>query len=818
MYRAQLLRKLGEAPTERLEASTCPTFSSSSPGLVLAAPDACYFGSVRPALPQIARGAPCGAPSQLKQLAEPRTLLAATFPLLSRSESAESSPVSYPSSAPSAGACAPAASSAPPADAAPGVASAGTQTEPAPDDLQGTAGLQPRAGAAKETSGMEPPLAGVDDFAAGRSGAEEDDVEDLSGWPTALVLDSDNEGDTDCISKGEEAHTEDEGCQVDWSTADEKDDDEQRLSASVAQIIRGGGAVAEYSRDAHAEGGASAKACGDAAEELCVGHADCTALEFCLRSFRRRVFLPRSKRLPGHQTVIIFDWDDTLLCTSFLNVYCRSPDWRVSVVEHLETIQRHGKALLELAMKMGHVFIVTNAVEGWVEHSSRRFLPGLLPVLAKLPVISARNRYEAVYPGAYHLWKVHAFLEVRRQLDREINTNLISVGDSDIEMDAVHVMGKEFAQAVVKTVKFRENPSPEELAKQLELVTSKFEKICLSACNLTIGLEKQWDDSSARRSQANPGDPRLSSFSPAATLPCGSSFPASAFAPAPGLACIDLSSPFACRPCAACPPASFALAEHLPSSASAAGVSQGAARSSAGNMRLQPEFIQAPNPGHVSVKSTLHALTGKQPEGRDGGAERGAEAGQQTGKANQTTRAGKREGRLPAGEQVRGEFRTMHTTRSEYVFDKAALQHGESVAGGRADGDAAGGGASLGVQALNEHFLARRSQPILSDRVAHVPLRLAREVIRTFPEHLASSPLPSSSSSSPASSSSSSSSLASAEDSPPSAASAAGCSLSAATPSWSAPSSASALPRAASLSETPGAAGVSRAAQRGRGA
>jgi hypothetical protein len=56
-------------------------------------------------------------------------------------------------------------------------------------------------------------------------------------------------------------------------------------------------------------------------------------------------------------------------------------------------------------------------------------------------------------------------------------TLLPGLGDSNMEMDAVHVMGKEFAQALIKTIKFRENPTPEELVKQLELVAQKFEKI-----------------------------------------------------------------------------------------------------------------------------------------------------------------------------------------------------------------------------------------------------------------------------------------------------------------------------------------------------
>jgi hypothetical protein len=34
---------------------------------------------------------------------------------------------------------------------------------------------------------------------------------------------------------------------------------------------------------------------------------------------------PQAQKSPQHQTVIIFDWDDTLLCTSFLNLRNQVP-------------------------------------------------------------------------------------------------------------------------------------------------------------------------------------------------------------------------------------------------------------------------------------------------------------------------------------------------------------------------------------------------------------------------------------------------------------------------------------------------------------
>lgn len=214
-------------------------------------------------------------------------------------------------------------------------------------------------------------------------------------------------------------------------------------------------------------------------------------LNFLRKLSQQKIWVPRTDRPPQHQCVIIFDWDDTLLCTSYLNM---KPDAASSptVQRQLQLIATTAAVLIETAMKFGQTFIITNAMKGWVEYSATKYIPQLLPTLKKIRVISARSEHETKYPGLYHEWKIQAFLAVQKEMSSHIITNLVSLGDSTIEMDAVHVMGNEFAQALIKTVKFRETPTPEELAKQLELVHQKFEKIILNARSLKISLERKW--------------------------------------------------------------------------------------------------------------------------------------------------------------------------------------------------------------------------------------------------------------------------------------------------------------------------------------
>ena len=241
-----------------------------------------------------------------------------------------------------------------------------------------------------------------------------------------------------------------------------------------------------------------------------------------------RAFIPQLNRPKQSQTVTIFDWDDTLLCTSHLEMVQRQFGAIPSQVrEQLASLERIVKTLLQQAIQNGKAFIITNASEGWVQHSSSLCMPGLAEDLAKVcararrvccvcvlcparrscrsqcrhcvcacaflqvDILSARGAFEASFPGDSHAWKMHAFLQVQNKLQLEAVTNLISVGDSHIEMDAVHLLGRSFAHALVKTVKLWERPTPYELQKQLEVVADKLPDIYRAGTTLNIWLERE---------------------------------------------------------------------------------------------------------------------------------------------------------------------------------------------------------------------------------------------------------------------------------------------------------------------------------------
>lgn len=168
-------------------------------------------------------------------------------------------------------------------------------------------------------------------------------------------------------------------------------------------------------------------------------------------------------------TVILWDWDDTLLCSTAIH----NQTWRWPEVRKLE---RDVKRTLRTSMRLGRTLIVTNGNATWVEDSARLFMPGLLPLLSRLTVVSARARFESVHPGDPFLWKRAAFEDLLTSaggLPADAWLNLVVLGDQYPEIDAAHFIAAKRGENAtsLKVVKFQDQPSVVELASQLRRVT-----------------------------------------------------------------------------------------------------------------------------------------------------------------------------------------------------------------------------------------------------------------------------------------------------------------------------------------------------------
>lgn len=203
-----------------------------------------------------------------------------------------------------------------------------------------------------------------------------------------------------------------------------------------------------------------------------------------------------SQSLEHH--VFIFDWDDTLLASSFLASQGIRLDVDLDQRENAEFIRSELKQLencvvtvLNEAMQRGHVNIITNAEHGWVELSAQKFLPAVVPFLSKVNVISARSTYEHLHPDSPFKWKycaMHDRLIDLIQLE-DSRKNIMSFGDSHVEREAVRAVTRGAPNTRTKSIKFAECPNTEQLRKQLELLVNCFHYIFTHEGDLDLMLK-----------------------------------------------------------------------------------------------------------------------------------------------------------------------------------------------------------------------------------------------------------------------------------------------------------------------------------------
>lgn len=198
------------------------------------------------------------------------------------------------------------------------------------------------------------------------------------------------------------------------------------------------------------------------------------------------------------QALIIFDWDDTLMCSSEIKSQ-RKPDEK-----EMKCLEGVVLRVLKTSMRLGRTTIVTNANLCWVHATTSLFMPSLLPLLELINVLSARQCYEDMFPDNPCAWKIHAFRdlvsgpqEVASALTscwdsssgsssfsstgENTSLNLVVLGDSSAEIQAGRsaLRDHQDPDSILKTVKFKALPTVAELVGQLEAVANDLERVVL---------------------------------------------------------------------------------------------------------------------------------------------------------------------------------------------------------------------------------------------------------------------------------------------------------------------------------------------------
>mmetsp|Transcript_89089 Transcript_89089/g.255087 ORF Transcript_89089/g.255087 Transcript_89089/m.255087 type:complete len:324 (+) Transcript_89089:72-1043(+) len=185
------------------------------------------------------------------------------------------------------------------------------------------------------------------------------------------------------------------------------------------------------------------------------------------------------------ETLFVFDYDDTILPSSWINAQHLRLDDRSTVrpwqMEFLSKAAVCAIETLRLAKQHGTVVLVTNAERGWIELSCRKFMPMLAPLLETVRMVSARTAYEGPSAPLPLDWKVCAF---EAELDRFYGSdlhdaakvkNIFSLGDGAHEREALLRTAAEVPNARAKSLKFCERPDISQIIKQHHLVQGCFE-------------------------------------------------------------------------------------------------------------------------------------------------------------------------------------------------------------------------------------------------------------------------------------------------------------------------------------------------------
>jgi hypothetical protein len=204
----------------------------------------------------------------------------------------------------------------------------------------------------------------------------------------------------------------------------------------------------------------------------------------------KQLMCPVTKPKP-FTSITIFDWDDTLFATSFLMSNGRNANTKNNSIDMISKLEKNIFILLEMCIKKGNVYIITNAEAGWVEQSSKQYYPNLQKLLSKVTIISARDKYHLFFPADPEFWKIQAFLDITKTIEKDKVANIICIGDSHIEIEAGNKLREQLSEPFIKTIKLRECPHPFELNKQITLIINKFDDIYNVAKNLTISVGRR---------------------------------------------------------------------------------------------------------------------------------------------------------------------------------------------------------------------------------------------------------------------------------------------------------------------------------------
>lgn len=192
-------------------------------------------------------------------------------------------------------------------------------------------------------------------------------------------------------------------------------------------------------------------------------------------------------------SIFIFDWDDTLMCTNFLRG-CKLEDpevrKKVQSSKHIAKLEQSVESILSTAIEQGDVYIVSNGNKDWIFKSWRVVLPKCYDKFSyKVKVVSARDSFEGRLDRA--LWKNAVMDKIAESYDKRLLSNIVVIGDDPNDIKSGRNFGGSFENCYLKTVKFKSAPNLAVLARQLSLLDGKLMRIVSNVKNMNIVVENK---------------------------------------------------------------------------------------------------------------------------------------------------------------------------------------------------------------------------------------------------------------------------------------------------------------------------------------
>jgi hypothetical protein len=194
-------------------------------------------------------------------------------------------------------------------------------------------------------------------------------------------------------------------------------------------------------------------------------------------------------------TLIIYDWDDTLFPTSWImqnSINIRLINDIQKYKLYFNELDNILYSLLYKSILIGKVMIITNAIKEWIL-ISKKILPKTSSLIdEKIEIISARDMFNK--KCSIEDWKKNVFQ--KNIIDYvKWSKQIISIGDAMYEYNAMvslnNIIKKE---TYLKIIKLMSNPSFDDLIDQLEVINKAFNSISQTRQPLDLKFDKMFEN------------------------------------------------------------------------------------------------------------------------------------------------------------------------------------------------------------------------------------------------------------------------------------------------------------------------------------